>query len=166
MRRIILFICSLMFLMGCNTNDVIQPQQNQLIQPQRDEFHDQLGYVHYTREELNNEIEEERTLTFNRGEMANTITRIILKNEGFNEVATLVTDKEVLIAFDINERLDSETAEDIAEKVAASVLPRLFKIYASSNRTLIHDIHSLHNSRTTRNDYDNTIKNIIKHMEK
>lgn len=165
MGRIVI-IASILLLMGCNTNDVIQPQQNQLKQPPKDEFHDQLGFVHHRKDDINDELENNRILSFNREEMANIITRIILKNEGFDEVATLVTDKEVLIAFASNENIEKEKAEEIAEKVAASILPRFFKIYASANESLIHDIHSLHNSRTTRKDYDNTIKNIIEFMEK
>lgn len=166
MGRIIMYACILLLVAGCNTNDVIQPQQNQLKQPERDEFHDQLGFVHHKRDEVDDDLERDRTLSFDREEMANIITRIILKNESFDEVATLVTDKEVLIAFASNDSIEAERAEEIAEGVAASVLPRFFNIYASSNESLIHDIHSLHNSRTTRKNYDNTIRNIIEFMGK
>jgi|SRR5699024_626118 len=166
MKPRIIFLCSILLLIGCNSNNVIEQQQNQMLKPPEDEFHDQLGYVHYTKNEVNNETEQNKNLNFNRKEIANMITRTTLKNDGFNEVATLVTDKEALIAFDINEKLDDHTSRDIAEKIAKTILPGFFKVYTSSNQTLIHDIHSLHNSRTTRNDYDQSLKQIIEQMEK
>ncbi|GGB36538.1 hypothetical protein GCM10011409_12450 [Lentibacillus populi] len=98
--------------------------------------------------------------------MADMITRLILRNEGFDEVATLVTDEEVLIAYQKNDNLDDRTAADIASKTAKSTMPGFFDVYVSDNGTLMNDIQSLHNSSATNKNYDNTIEQIINEMNK
>jgi len=102
----------------------------------------------------------------NYEEMADMITRIILQYEGFDEVATLVTDEEVLIVYDRNDEMEDENAADIARKTAVSLMPGFFDIYVSDNEALINDIQSLHNSTTNNQNYDNTIDNIISEMKK
>lgn len=164
-RKLIILLCIAFMFFGCKTNDVIQSNQNQLIKPTKDDFHDQLGYVHYTKEEVDREGEMDKTLSFNKKEMANIITKMILRNEGFNEVATLVSDQEVLIAFDYNERLTKGMAKDIAEKNAATVLPRHFNIYVSSNRFLIPNIKTLHEQQQEQKDRQ-FIEQIIEEMQK
>ncbi|ALX47182.1 YhcN/YlaJ family sporulation lipoprotein [Lentibacillus amyloliquefaciens] len=126
---------------------------------------DKLGYVRYTKEQIENETEEQHNVTIDRTNLANMITRIILRNDGFNEAATLVTDDKALIAYDLDE-LDAARAADMAKKTAVSILPGYFDVYVSDNETLIHDIQSLHNSSVQDNDYDNTINQIIKEMKK
>lgn len=126
---------------------------------------DKLGYVRYTKEQIENETEEQHNVTIDRTNLANMITRIILRNDGFNEAATLVTDDKTLIAYDLDE-LDAARAADMAKKTAVSILPGYFDVYVSDNETLIHDIQSLHNSSVQDNDYDNTINQIIKEMKK
>lgn len=130
-----------------------------------DELDDKLGYVHYTRDQLDNDTERNHAVTIDRTKMANIITRIILRNERFEQAATLVTDEEVLIAYELTNEADREMAADIAKKTAMSTVPGFFHVYVSDNPMLIGDIHSLHNSTTNKN-YDNTINQIINEMKK
>ncbi|WP_165767927.1 YhcN/YlaJ family sporulation lipoprotein [Virgibacillus indicus] len=160
---------------GCAANDNAMDERNENISeldparelqaPADDELNNRLGYVRYTKDQLNNDAERNHAVTMDRTQMANMITRIILRNDGFNEVATLVTDEEVLIAYDKNEDIDEDIAADIAKKTAVSVMPEFFDVYVSDNDTLIRDIHSLHNSTTTNKNYDNTIDSIIDEMK-
>ncbi|MBP2076481.1 YhcN/YlaJ family sporulation lipoprotein [Oceanobacillus polygoni] len=164
-------------LVGCTTFDNSTSEREQILdeldptrntpEPTDDELSSKLGYVRYTKDQLDNEMENgEQQLTIDRNEMADMITKIILRNDGFEEVATLVTDKEVLIAYQRNEELSAEEAADVSEKTAASIMPSFFNIHVSDNETLMQDIQSLHRSTSENRNYDNTIHAIIKEMEK
>ncbi|GGJ89916.1 putative lipoprotein YutC [Lentibacillus kapialis] len=124
-----------------------------------------LGYVRYTKEQVENETEKQHGVNIDRTALANMITRIILRNDGFAEAATLVTDNKTLIAYDKEDALDKDKAADIANKTAVSILPGYFDVYVSDNAALIGDIQSLHNSSIEDNKYDNTINQIIEQME-
>lgn len=159
---------------GCGNNNAtneheqiveeLDPEkENQPSNPAQD---NKLGYVKYTKDQLNNESEQNHSVTIDRTKLANMITRIILRNDGFDEVATLVTDEIALIAYSKEEEMESVNAADIAKKSAVSVLPGYFDVYVSENNMLIQDIQSLHNSRIQENNYDSTINRIIKEMKK
>ncbi|MGP4064701.1 YhcN/YlaJ family sporulation lipoprotein [Oceanobacillus sp. M65] len=131
-----------------------------------EELNDRLGYVHYTKDQVNNDDEMEHGVSIDRTQVANVITRIALRGEGLEQVATLVTDEEVLIAYEKSDNVDEKEAANIARKTAQSVIPQYYEIYVSDNESLINDIQSLHNSSTTDGSYENTIDQIIKEMEK
>ncbi|MFC3041391.1 YhcN/YlaJ family sporulation lipoprotein [Virgibacillus xinjiangensis] len=130
------------------------------------EMDERLGYVHYQRDEIENNEEANRDMEINRPQMADMITRTILQSEGFEQAATLVTDEEVLIAYEKNEKLNDDEAANTAAKTAESVMPGYFKIHVSDNIGLIDEIQSLHNSTTQNQNFDNTINQIIQEMEK
>jgi len=168
------FIFISIMIAGCapteNTNsereeiaEELNPTRN--LEEPADEFDSELGYVRYTRDQLTNE-QGNSEISIDRNEMADSITRIILGNNGFEEVATLVTDKEVLIAYKKNENISDDEAADIAKKTVLSIMPSYFNIYVSDNETLMQDIQSLHNSTSQNRDYDNTINSIIDEMKK
>lgn len=161
------------FITGCadnnEANQTNQSHQNPL-DPNRNgennpEADNKLGYVKYTKEELNNSTAEDKRLGIDRNETADNITRTILHNDLFSEAATLVTDQEVLIAYDKNEEADSDRTRNIAKQSAASMIPRYYEVYASDDNTLIKDIESLHNSSTSSDDYSKTLERIINEME-
>lgn len=171
---IALLACTIIFT-GCNTTEntnrereeiaeKLNPTRN-LEKPENEETNSELGYVRYTKDQLTNE-QGNSEISIDRNEMADSITRIILSNNGFEEVATLVTDKEVLIAYERNEATPEKEAADIARRTALSIMPSFYTIYVSDNETLMQDIQSLHNSTSQNRDYDNTINSIIKEMKK
>jgi Sporulation lipoprotein YhcN/YlaJ (Spore_YhcN_YlaJ) len=145
--------------------DQLDPNRENKIQNTSD-ANDQLGFVNYKRNQLVQDREDNHVVSINRIQMADTIARLILRNEGFNQVATLVTDEHVLIAYDRDEGLSQETAADIASKTAVSLMPAYYDVYVTDNDNLIPDIQSLHNSTTTDKNYDNTINRIISEMQK
>ncbi|HLR09482.1 MAG TPA: YhcN/YlaJ family sporulation lipoprotein [Bacillota bacterium] len=146
------------------TNE-LTPENNRSI-PKDSELDRKLGFVHYTKDEIQNDVEENRDINIDRTEMANIITRNILRNDRFHEVATLVTSDQILIAYDKRDEADDHTSAEIARKTAMSIMPRFFDIYVSDNATLIDEIHSLHNSSVTDPNYDHTIEQIIEEMKK
>ncbi|WP_040979014.1 YhcN/YlaJ family sporulation lipoprotein [Oceanobacillus jeddahense] len=116
---------------------------------------DQLGFVRYTQDEFNqNNAVEPKEIRIDRNEIADMITRILLQNPDFKEVATLVTDEEALIAFEASDNVSKETAIDNAERTAMSILPGYYTIHASNNRSLIQNIETLHYSVTENQDVD------------
>ncbi|MUK90005.1 hypothetical protein GMD78_16665 [Ornithinibacillus sp. L9] len=168
-------------LTGCTTDNSLRDEHEKIadeLDPTRDEgpvrdpgyedpeANSRLGYVNYTKEQFEQDPERNRVITMNRTEMADIITRVILRHEAFDEVATLVTGEEVLIAYEKNDLLEANEAADVARKSAESIMPRHFEIYVSDNNVLIRDIESLHNSTTKDPDYDNTIEQIITEMKK
>ena len=175
--RYFIYVIGLTFLLvttGC-TMDNAKTEQERIAEeldptrynnaPDDPEWDRRLGYVNYTKDQFDNESNNDLTVPMDRQKTADAITRVILQNEGFNEVATLVTDEEVLIAYDKNEDLTNEKAADIAKKSAMSITPRFFDVFVTDNPTLIPDIRSLHNSATNQNNYQNTLKQIISEME-
>ncbi|WP_404454065.1 YhcN/YlaJ family sporulation lipoprotein [Oceanobacillus kapialis] len=129
-------------------------------------MNDRLGYVHYTKDQVENNEQGDQEASIDRTQVANTISRLALTGEGLEQVATLVTDEEVLIAYEKSEGVDEKEAANIARKTAESVIPRYYEIYVSDNDSLIQDIQSLHNSRTTDKGYENTVDQIITEMKK
>lgn len=132
--------------------------------PVDEELNKKLGYVKYTRDQV--QKEPTRDVTIDREKMADMITRIILQNKAFDEVATLVTDEDVLIAYQVNDKIDGDNAAEIARKSAMSVMPRYFEIIVSDNDVIMRDIQSLHNSTTKNKNYDNYKDEIINEMKK
>jgi hypothetical protein len=130
-----------------------------------DDTSSRLGYVRYEKDQLDMETEEEKFVTIDRNKMADTITRMILRNEGFEDVATLVTDDEVLIAYNRPEDLDPDKAATIAKKTALSITPRFYHVYVSDKAVTFKDIQSLKNSSSEREDYRNTLESIIDDMK-
>jgi Sporulation lipoprotein YhcN/YlaJ (Spore_YhcN_YlaJ) len=176
MNRILSILVLGLVLTACAQTDNSSGEQEQVLDeldPNRENkiqntsnLDDKLGYVNYTKDQLEQDSEIQHEATIDRVKMADMIARLILRNEGFNRVATLVTDEEVLIAYDRDEGLDQKIAADIASDTAFSVMPGFYHIYVSDNETLIQDIQSLHNSSTQNKDYDNTLDQIISQMKK
>src|SRR5699024_8070950 len=129
------------------------------------ELHDKLGYVKYSKHELNNSTARDKQLTVDRNEMADNVSRMILHNDHFLQVATLVTDHEVLIAYLKTDEADAEKAKNIARQSAIAIIPRYYEVYVSDDDALIRDIESLHNSSVLNNDYSKTLNQIIEKME-
>lgn len=171
----VLLLCTL-FMSACGTGNQEAEDQEQILNelnPAKNddsrssfEKENRLGFVHYTKDQLDNDTENNHAATIDRHKIADMISRIILRNDGFDEVATLVTDQEVLIAYGKNDDLDKELAADVAKKTAHSVVPSFFEVYVSDNTGLIPNIQSLHNSSTQQGDYHNTVDSIIKEMKK
>lgn len=132
---------------------------------QNEELEHTLGFVRYTKENVKMMHDTELDAPkIDRNEKADTITKILLQNESFDEVATLVTDTEVLIAYDSLENVDVSELTTIAKKTAESIMPRYYDVYVSHQPQHMDLIHSLHNSYVD-SESEHTIKKIIKEMK-
>ncbi|WP_053218762.1 YhcN/YlaJ family sporulation lipoprotein [Virgibacillus senegalensis] len=131
-----------------------------------DDVTSRLGYVRYKKDELNADEESRQMVSIDRNKTADTITRMILRYDGFEEAATLVTDDEVLIAYTRPEEMEREKAASIAKKTAMSLMPRYYDIIVSDKAVSFQEIQSLKNSSTLDRDYENTLRSVMESMKK
>ncbi|MDY0393183.1 YhcN/YlaJ family sporulation lipoprotein [Virgibacillus halophilus] len=179
MRKYLIVIAALLAIAiitaGCNGTDhtvnerekvenELNPEKNNHT-PGDPEVNNRLGYVSYKEDQLQDHPGKQQVVTIDRNKMADMISRTILKTEGFNQVATLVTDKHVLVAYKKKDDIDSHQAATTAKQTAMSVMPRYFDVYVSENPAMIADLQSLHNSTTRNKNYDNTVARIIANMK-
>ncbi|WP_152655048.1 YhcN/YlaJ family sporulation lipoprotein [Oceanobacillus sp. CFH 90083] len=130
---------------------------------------DQLGFVRYTQDEFDQNNEPDpKAIHMDRNEIADMITRILLQNPDFKEVATLVTDEEALIAFEASNNISKQTAIENAEKTALSILPGYYTIHASDDNSLIQNIETLHYSvmEDENLDMEPLVQTIVDSMKK
>lgn len=159
-------VCLLMLSIGCQQLQSTDDEQLEILNPNdRNGSQDEgrstkLGYVRYTKEEYSVDQNNEE-YTIDREETANMITKTILQTGDFNEVATLVTDEEVIIAFDKNPDLNENEAADIAKKTARSILPSFYEVYTTSNPYHMDEIHSLHLETTNDKENHKVIERLI-----
>ncbi|HEY4602198.1 MAG TPA: YhcN/YlaJ family sporulation lipoprotein [Cerasibacillus sp.] len=171
MQKIIMTIFLTSFvLFGCDNgdqrlgerehlNNQLDPNSTQTVDP---DFDKRIGFVNYKRNQIENE--SQRQMTVDRFALADMITRLLLQNKAFEEVATVVTGNEVLIAYEKHDDFDEKETIEYARKTAMSVMPRYFDIHVSDNPNLIDDLQSLHNSLTTDKNYQNVVDQIIHEM--
>ncbi|MDY0405231.1 YhcN/YlaJ family sporulation lipoprotein [Virgibacillus sp. 179-BFC.A HS] len=173
---IAVLIATAITIAGCNgTNHTVNEREKveNNLNPNKDnqtpvdpEVNHRVGFVNYKKDQLQDRPGRHDVITIDRNQMADMISKQILRTENFDQVATLVTDEEVLIAYKKAEDADPHRAATTAKQTAMSIMPRYFDVYVSDNPTLIADLHSLHNATTKNKNYDNTVDKIIAEMQK
>ncbi|QHT48716.1 hypothetical protein M662_13885 [Bacillus sp. SB49] len=126
----------------------------------------QVGYVRFNQTQMERDDEEHHEIKVNREEMADMISRMILRYDNFDDVATVVTDNEVLVAYSKADDTDRETAADMVQKTAYSLVPSFYHVYVSDNPASFGDIQSLSTSTVYDENYNENIDSIIKKMKK
>jgi len=147
-----------------NSNENISFLNPELREPPgtNEELNEKLGYVSHTNENMERSSPENIN-SINRNQLADILTHRILQNDGFEEVATLITDREVFIVFRNNEAIDKERAAEIAERSALSTMPSYYVTYVSGNPALLDDIQKVNNAGTI-GDYDTVINHLKNNM--
>ncbi|WP_171038136.1 YhcN/YlaJ family sporulation lipoprotein [Aquibacillus sediminis] len=168
-------LSSSLLVAGCGTNNQAQNEEfggNEFDQPHRsnqhvdEEISSKLGYVRYSKDEVDMDAEQNRNvLSIDRDQLADAISKMVLQYDDFDNVATLVTDDEVLVAYNKPDDLDREKAATMVRKTAMSVVPRFYHVYVSDKPVTFRDIQSLQNSNTMNDDYENALENIIDDMK-
>ncbi|GGF32555.1 putative lipoprotein YutC [Halobacillus andaensis] len=126
----------------------------------------QVGYVRFQKDQLDQEAEKNHKIKVNREQMADMITRMILRYEDFDDVATLVADDEILVAYTAPEGKDRNEAADMIKKTAYSLVPSFYHVYVSDNPTAFGDIQSLSNSTVYDDQYSEVIERMVERMKK
>jgi hypothetical protein len=106
--------------------------------------------------------------TLNRERVADLISKLCVQLPNVNDAATLVTDEEVLIAYDTDTKNRLETADQV-KKTALSVVPRYYHVYVADDPRMIKEIERFgrldSNSQNIDQILDTTIKDMLKYPQ-
>jgi len=125
----------------------------------------QFGYVRYNQKQLDMDDEQNKVPQMNREEMANMITRTLLKLPDIEEAATLVTDEEAFIAFTKAEDVEIERAVDTVKRTAKSILPVWVDVYVSDNPAAYSDLQSYSNNNVKEAGDERGIMRLIRRFQ-
>ncbi|MDV2684146.1 YhcN/YlaJ family sporulation lipoprotein [Alkalihalophilus lindianensis] len=174
-------VAALMLMTGCQMNDVGQQslqrtsnpnygpmQTNQGYYPmgmgqnQSTEYNS-YGYTRYQKEQVEANGKQQSTPMFDRTELADTVSRMVLTNETVSEAATLVTDKYVLVAYDCDTN-DRDYVADQVKRSAISVVPRYYEVYITDDHEHFAEIERFQNGSTTAGNQEGSLKQTIQEM--
>jgi len=175
-------VISLLLFTGCNNNNNaandIYPENGRNINVHDEpgmynpvktnnarEKEDNYGYVRHQKSPLPTEnVAYEDMPDFNREAVADIISRLCVQLPNVDDCATLVTDDEVLIAYQTDSDERFETADQV-KRTALSVVPRYFHVYVTDQPTLRKDIENFStletDSRNTQRMIDSTVQKMI-----
>ncbi|WP_339147602.1 MULTISPECIES: YhcN/YlaJ family sporulation lipoprotein [unclassified Sutcliffiella] len=134
----------------------------------RDVNHNQsrFGYVRDQAEPVrNSQRYNENIAAVDYGEIANIINKMVVQLPAIEDSATLVTDEEVLIAYETNSD-DRELTADQVSKTGLSIVPRYYHVYISDNPEMIHEIERFRSLAVTSPRVDEILDTTIKQMLK
>jgi ribosomal protein S17E len=180
---IIIGLCTLTALSGCAkdsaTNDVYEESGNTInVNNKRHELYNEgasrgvrnvsnnYGFVRHQKSPLMNDKNANDHFTaLDREQVANIISKYSTDIPNVNDVATLVTDQEVLIAYDTDSKDHNLTADQV-KRTAMSVVPRFYHVYVTDNKVLMRDVENLANTDSTSRNARNLVTGLITQMKK
>lgn len=177
-------ICGFTLLTGCqygnhdaaddiypeNGNTINVTERNENFNPDRqyngtEQSKNNFGYVRQQKSPIANDNEYDGP-ALDREQLANAISRLLITLPNVNDAATLVTDEEVLIAYDTPVTGDDERFEvaDWVKKSAIAIAPRYYHLYVSDNKQHFNDIERFGQLSATTENVDSAIDQTIKDM--
>lgn len=108
---------------------------------------------------------KEHYSALDREQVANIISQLSTDIPNVNDVATLVTDQEVLISYRTDSKDRNHTADQV-KRTAMSVVPRFYHVYVSDDNNLMRDVENLANMDSTSKNARNSVNSLIKQMKK
>jgi ribosomal protein S17E len=124
------------------------------------------GFVRHQKSPLmNDNTANDHYTALDREQVANIISKFSTEIPNVNDVATLVTDQEVLIAYDTDSKNRNLTADQV-KKTAMSVVPRYYHVFVTDNKVLMRDVENLANLDSTSRNARNLVNGLIKQMKK
>lgn len=126
------------------------------------------GYVRDQAEPVKNSNRyNENIAAVDYEEIANIINKMVVQLPNIEDSATLVTDEEVLIAYETNvDSSDREMVADQVSKTGLSIVPRFYHVYISDNPEMIHDIERFQSLGVSSPRVDEILEATIKEMLK
>ncbi|MFK2826498.1 YhcN/YlaJ family sporulation lipoprotein [Bacillus sp. B190/17] len=126
---------------------------------------DNFGYVRQQKSPIQGETVSYREIhTMDRERMADSISKLSVSLPAVNDSSVLVTDEEVLIAYDTDTRTNKDRKEvaDQVKKTALSVVPRWYNVYVTDDTGLRRDIENIAQTNggmtVAQDDINRTIK--------
>jgi Sporulation lipoprotein YhcN/YlaJ (Spore_YhcN_YlaJ) len=128
------------------------------------ENQDNFGYVRHQKSPIASENVAYKDIpNFNREAVADTISRLCVQLPNVEDCATLVTDDEVLIAYQTDTKDRNMTADQV-KRTALSIVPRYFHVYITDNPNLRKDIENFSSLDSDSRDVQKMIDSTIKKM--
>ncbi len=123
------------------------------------------GYVRHQKSPVMGSKDNNYYASLNREQVANIISRFSAGLPNVHDVATLVTDQEVLIAYRTDSKDRSLTADQV-KHTAFSVVPRYYHVYVSDNTHFIRDVENLSHLDSASKNARRNVTSIITKMKK
>ncbi|SMQ83977.1 Sporulation lipoprotein YhcN/YlaJ (Spore_YhcN_YlaJ) [Bacillus sp. OV166] len=180
---IILGLCTMTAVTGCSKDmanrDVYEESGNTInVNNKRHELYNEgasrgvrnvsnnYGFVRHQKSPLmNDNTANDHYTALDREQVANIISKYSTEIPNVNDVATLVTDQEVLIAYDTDSKDRNLTADQV-KKTAMSVVPRYYHVFVTDHKVLMRDVENLANLDSTSRNARNLVNGLIKQMKK
>ena len=124
------------------------------------------GFVRHQKSPLMGEnTANDHYTALDREQIANIISKYCTNIPNINDVSTLVTDQEVLIAYDTDAK-DRNLAADQVKRTAMSVVPRYYHVYVTDNKALRQDVQNLASLDSNSRNSRNLVTHLITQMKK
>lgn len=180
---VVIGLCALTALAGCTQDaanrDIYEESGNTVnVNNKRHELYNEggtrdirnvnnnFGYVRHQKSPLmNDKTANDHFTGIDREQVAHIISEYSTDIPNVNDVATLVTDTEVLVAYDTNSKNRNLTADQV-KRTAMSVVPRYYHVYVTDNKVLMRDVENLANLDTTNRNAHNLVNQLITQMKK
>ncbi|MFT4412943.1 YhcN/YlaJ family sporulation lipoprotein [Fredinandcohnia humi] len=176
-------LCALTVLSACNADEekgagVFHENGNTIYRVDQNELYNEngvknkgeemtnFGYVRHQKSPVPGDANVYNTLpTLDREAVADLISKICTQIPNINDVGTLVTDEEVLIAYDTDAE-DRVLAADQVKRSALSVVPRYFHVYVSDDPEMMDQIERFGRLDSNARNVDQIITSTIQQMVK
>lgn len=123
------------------------------------------GFVRHQKSPVeNDEGGTEHYSPIDREKLAHIISELSTDMPNVNDVATLVTDQEVLVSYTTDTKDRNLTADQV-KRTAMSVVPRYYHVYVSDNKNLMRDVENLANLDANSRNARNSVNELIKRMK-
>jgi hypothetical protein len=140
--------------------------QNNLRDGKDNDIGTNFGFVRHQKSPIPGDRDEyyfDEMPALNRENLADIISKMAVLLPNVNDVATLVTDEEVLVAYETDSANRFETADQV-KKTAISVVPRYFHVYVSDNPRMIKEIEKYGQLDSNSRDIDQILDVTIAEM--
>jgi hypothetical protein len=174
-------ICSICFLAACQnndsaTNDLYEKSGNTInVNHDRADLYqngdnrninENFGYVRHQKSPIMGEnVSNEHYTAIDREKLADMISKTCTDLPNVQDVATLVTDQQVLIIYDTESKNRNLTADQV-KKTALSMVPRFYHVYVSDNTGLRNLMESYSYLDSDSRNAQEGMQSLIQKMKK
>lgn len=124
------------------------------------------GYVRHQKSPIAHDSKINNTVpTMDREKVADLISKIVVQMPNVQDAATLVTDKEVLIAYKTDSNDRYQTAEQVKLSAMATV-PRFYHVYVSDDPMMIREVERFAPLKSTSRNVNQIMTSTIQRMLK
>jgi ribosomal protein S17E len=123
------------------------------------------GFVRHKKNPVMNNQANKHYAAIDREQLANIISKYCTAIPNVNDVATLVTDREVLISY-LTDTKDRNMTADQVKKTAMTVIPRYYHVYVTDDKHLMRDVENLSHLDSTSKNARNLVNHLVTQMKK